>query len=81
MDTIILESFSQAAGKRYSQEMGNRFCKGYLYKGGTCIQYIYLFSREKNIQEVYGEKNDIVQPVRYQFNAAPLTEQGGSYKY
>ena len=55
MDTIILESFSQTAGKRYSQEMGNRFCKGYYTKVERAYN-IYIFSREKNIQEVYGRK-------------------------
>lgn len=30
-------------------------CKGYLYKGGTRIQYIYLFQREE-YTEVYGRK-------------------------
>lgn len=53
---IILESFSQTAGKRYSQEMGNRFCKGYLYKGGTCIQYIYLFPERRIYRRYMGEK-------------------------
>ena len=56
MDTIILESFSQTAGKRYSQEMGNRFCKGYLYKGGTCIQYICLFPERRIYRRYMGEK-------------------------
>ena len=42
---------------------------------------IYIFFQREEYTGGIWEKNDIVQPVRYQFNAAPLTEQGGSYKY
>ena len=42
--------------QRYSQEMGNRFCKGYLYKGGTCIQYICLFPERRIYRRYMGEK-------------------------
>ena len=42
---------------------------------------IYVFFQREEYTGGIWEKNDIVQPVRYQFNAAPLTEQGGSYKY
>lgn len=48
--------WTPSAGKRYSQEMGNRFCKGYLYKGGTCIQYIYLFPERRIYRRYMGEK-------------------------
>ena len=54
--TPLYWSLSQAAGKRYSQEMGNRFCKGYLYKGGTCIQYICLFPERRIYRRYMGEK-------------------------
>ena len=37
-------------------QMGNRFCKGYLYKGGTCIQYIYLFPERRIYRRYMGEK-------------------------
>ena len=42
---------------------------------------IYIFFQREEYTGGIWEKNDIVQPVRYQFNAAPLTEQDGSYKY
>ena len=41
--------------------------------------YVF-FQREEYIENVW-VKNDIIQPVRYQFNAAPLTDQGKSYNY
>lgn len=54
--TPLYWSLSLKPQERYSQEMGNRFCKGYLYKGGTCIQYIYLFPERRIYRRYMGEK-------------------------
>lgn len=68
----------QASDMNRKWEIGS--AKGIYTKVERAYNMYVFFQREEYRGGIW-EKNDIVQPVRYQFNAAPLTEQGGSYKY
>lgn len=54
--------------------------KGIYTKVERAYNMYVFFQREEYIENAW-VKNDIIQPVRYQFNAAPLTDQGKSYNY
>lgn len=54
--------------------------KGIYTKVERAYNMYVFFQREEYIENAW-VKNDIIQPVRYQFSAAPLTDQGKSYNY